>query len=121
VKIWKLPANGLNQDITEAQHTFDFGSDVVTKLSFHPTTSDLLAVGQRTKTLALYDLSQTQQVCEFKAEQHLSDIVSMTWNQDGTVLASSCKDKYLRLFDVRSADKLLAVRFYQMVLFYRHC
>ncbi|KAM4598732.1 coronin-7 [Polymixia lowei] len=67
---------------------------------FHPTSSGLLAVGA-TKAPLLLDTNR-QDTPLAVLEQHSDLLQSLSWKQDGSLLASSCKDKMLRVFDPRA-------------------
>ncbi|KAK5914056.1 hypothetical protein CgunFtcFv8_008523 [Champsocephalus gunnari] len=67
---------------------------------FHPTSSGLLAVGA-TKSPLIWDTSRPDTALAV-LEQHGDQLQSLSWKRDGSLLATSCKDKMLRVFDPRA-------------------
>ncbi|TMS15500.1 Coronin-7 [Larimichthys crocea] len=67
---------------------------------FHPTSSALLAVGSN-KSPLIWDTNR-QDAPLAVLEQHSDQLQSLSWKRDGSLLATSCKDKMLRVFDPRA-------------------
>ncbi|KAM9843793.1 coronin-7-like isoform 2-T2 [Aulostomus maculatus] len=99
VKLWRLCDPELEQP-SEPELTLHPGQGKLELLLFHPTSSGLLAVGA-TKSLLIWDTSR-QDAPLAALEQHSDQLQSLSWKQDGSLLASTCKDKMLRVFDPRA-------------------
>ncbi|KAF1379510.1 hypothetical protein PFLUV_G00176790 [Perca fluviatilis] len=99
VKLWRLCDPELQQP-SAPQLTLRPGQGRLELVLFHPTSSGLLAVGN-TKSPMIWDTSR-QDTPLAVLEQHGDQLQSMCWKQDGSLLASSCKDKMLRVFDPRA-------------------
>ncbi|XP_077590419.1 coronin-7-like isoform X1 [Stigmatopora nigra] len=67
---------------------------------FHPTAAGLLAVGAA-KCPMLWDVERPAAPLAVM-EEHGDQLQSLSWKQDGSLLASTCKDKMLRVFDPRA-------------------
>lgn len=99
VKLWRLRDPALEQP-AEAELTLHPGQGQLELVLFHPTSSGLLAVGS-TKSPLIWDTSRRDTPLAV-LEQHSDQLHSLSWKQDGSLLASSCKDKMLRVFDPRA-------------------
>ncbi|XP_070779150.1 coronin-7 [Enoplosus armatus] len=99
VKLWRLCDPELQQP-SSPELTLHPGQGRLELVLFHPTSSGLLAVGA-TKSLLIWDTS-CQDAPLAVLEQHSDQLQSLSWKQDGSLLASSCKDKMLRVFDPRA-------------------
>ncbi|KAF3700170.1 Coronin-7 [Channa argus] len=80
--------------------TLSPGQGKLELVHFHPTSSGLLAVST-SKSPTIWDTSR-QDAPLAVLEQHSDQLQSLSWKQDGSLLASSCKDKMLRVFDPRA-------------------
>lgn len=99
VKLWRL-CDPESAQPSEAEVTLHPGHGKLELVLFHPTTSGLLAVGATNSPL-VWDTSR-QDAPLAVLEQHSDQLQSLSWKQDGSLLASSCKDKMLRVFDPRA-------------------
>ncbi|XP_036794998.1 coronin-7-like [Oncorhynchus mykiss] len=102
VKLWRVCEPEQEQP-GGAEVTLCPGEGRLELVAFHPTSSGLLAVGS-TKTAQLWDTSRQQSPLA-ALEPHGDQLQSLSWKQDGSLLASSCKDKKLRVFDPRAQLK----------------
>ncbi|XP_072299410.1 coronin-7-like isoform X1 [Eucyclogobius newberryi] len=98
-KLWRLCDPELEQP-SEPELTLHPGKGKMELVLFHPTSSGLLALGATNSPL-LWDTSR-KDVPLAVLENHSDQLQSLSWKQDGSLLASSCKDKMLRVFDPRA-------------------
>ncbi|KAF3846347.1 hypothetical protein F7725_003425 [Dissostichus mawsoni] len=99
VKLWSLVDPELQQP-SSPELTLRPGQGRIELVLFHPTSSGLLAVGA-TKSPLIWDTSRPDTPLAV-LEQHGDQLQSLSWKRDGSLLASSCKDKMLRVFDPRA-------------------
>lgn len=99
VKLWRLCDPELQQP-SSPELTLRPGQGRLELVLFHPTSSSLLALGTTSSPL-IWDTSR-QDAPLAVLEQHSDQLQSLSWKQDGSLLASSCKDKMLRVFDPRA-------------------
>lgn len=109
IKVTVFPEEGLTGDITEAAATLEGHQKKVTFVHFHPTANNILASASHDYSVRIWDIQQQKQV--LINEDHNEAIQSMEWNENGSMIASSCKDKLIRIFDPRSKDTLKAQGF----------
>ncbi|XP_065362673.1 coronin-7 isoform X2 [Calliphora vicina] len=98
VKIWHIPEKGLETSLSDPECVFSHKQRRVETVGFHPTADGLLH-STSMGCVTLFDLTQQKEI--YSNNEHPEVIQSASWKQDGTVLATSCKDKYLRILDPR--------------------
>uniref|UniRef100_A0A667Z2I9 Coronin n=1 Tax=Myripristis murdjan TaxID=586833 RepID=A0A667Z2I9_9TELE len=99
MKLWRV-CDPEQEQPSEAELTLSPGQGRLELVLFHPTSSGLLALGAN-KCPLIWDTSR-QDAPLAVLEQHGDQLQSLSWKQDGSLLASSCKDKMLRVFDPRA-------------------
>lgn len=99
VKLWRL-CDPEQEQPGSPELTLRPGRGRLEVVHFHPTSSGLLAVSTA-KSPLIWDIS-CQDAPLAVLEQHSDQLQSLSWKQDGSLLASSCKDKMLRVFDPRA-------------------
>ncbi|XP_021932218.1 coronin-7 isoform X5 [Zootermopsis nevadensis] len=98
VKLWHIPEKGLEESLSNAECTFSHKQRRVETVCFHPTADFLLTTTSYT-TLTLWDISSEKEM--LSNAEHSDVIQSLSWKKDGTLLATSCKDKQVRILDPR--------------------
>lgn len=71
---------------------------------FHPTASHVLATASAEHSVKLWDLAMLDSPCTTLVG-HLDTIQSMAFNSTGTLLATTSRDRKLRLFDPRAGGE----------------
>ncbi|KAF4529652.1 hypothetical protein B566_EDAN017985 [Ephemera danica] len=102
VKLWHIPENGLEENLSEPECTFSHSQKRVETVTFHPTTDFLLTTSSY-RTIKLWDL-----ICEkeiYSSCEHGDVIQSLSWNYIGSSVATTCKDRQIRVLDPRT-DKV---------------
>lgn len=70
------------------------------QVMFHPTASNVLLSASTDLTVKIWDIEKGQERQEITG--HTEIIQSLSWNYNGSLIATTCRDKRLRIFDVRS-------------------
>lgn len=100
VHLWNIPDGGLTSNLTQATHKFSATDKRLLYVDFHPLASNVLVVGDAGKTVKLFDIETSQE--KISTDAHKAQITNVSWNNDGSLMTTSCKDKTLRVFDIRS-------------------
>lgn len=100
VMIWQIPQGGVASQITEPVQTLTGHKRNVGTANFNPVVSHLLATSSNDFSVKLWDVEKGNNV--ITVEGHTDIIQSVDWNYNGSQLASTCKDKKLRVFDPRT-------------------
>uniref|UniRef100_A0A1L8E5J6 Coronin n=1 Tax=Nyssomyia neivai TaxID=330878 RepID=A0A1L8E5J6_9DIPT len=103
VKIWHIPPKGLTTSITNPECTFSHKQRRIERVGFHPT-ADCLLHSTSAGTINLWDITVQEEA--FSNNEHPEVIQSLSWKKDGTVLATTCKDKMIRVVDPRANNPI---------------
>jgi len=99
-KIWGIPDGGLKETLTEPLQTLNGHRRKVGTARFHPTANNILATSSTDFAVKVWDIEKGKDVLSVDA-QHSDIINSCEWNFNGSLLATSCKDKKIRVIDPR--------------------
>lgn len=110
INIWKIEESlfeGWGEDGWEAEDIspvarLNAGGRKVGQVLFHPTASSLLTSASGDHLVRLWDIEKGQDSASITLNGHKDSIQGLTWNAVGTVLATTCRDKKLRLYDPRA-------------------
>ncbi|KDO23448.1 hypothetical protein SPRG_11375 [Saprolegnia parasitica CBS 223.65] len=103
LKVWGIPEGGLTETMTEPLVDLTGHGRKVTLTYFHPTASNVLASTSADYTVRLWDIEKGSQIVNM--EHNTENLVQdMAWNWTGSTLATTCKDKVVRLYDARSGQ-----------------
>ncbi|CAO3675737.1 unnamed protein product [Rhizopus stolonifer] len=101
VMIWSIPEEYTDEmvEVTPILKLSGHGRKVGQVL-FHPTAENVLASASTDLTIKLWDIEKGIERQEITG--HTEIIQDMSWNYNGSLLATTCRDKRLRIFDVRA-------------------
>ncbi|XP_017876072.1 coronin-7 isoform X2 [Ceratina calcarata] len=100
VKLWHIPEAGLEEPLVNPECTFSHRQRRVEVVCWHPSAEHLLTTVSY-MNLSLWDVLSQQEL--FSNNEHGDVIQSLSWKQDGVLLATSCKDKQVRIIDPRAS------------------
>jgi len=99
VKISRIPEQPLAVQ-SDCLTTLAGHDKKVVCINFHPTASNVLASGGFDHKVKIFDCEAGSAVLSYD-DQHRDALNHIRWNYDGSMLATTAKDKMLRLFDPR--------------------
>uniref|UniRef100_A0A3B4G0A9 Coronin n=1 Tax=Pundamilia nyererei TaxID=303518 RepID=A0A3B4G0A9_9CICH len=102
--IWEIPEGGLRRNMMEAVLELYGHSRRVGLIEWHPTSSGILFSAGYDYKILIWNLEIGEPVKMIDC--HTDVILSMSFNTDGSLLATSCKDKKLRVIEPRSGRVL---------------
>lgn len=104
IKVWQIPEEGVTEGMTEAAGSLDGHIKTVTLLRAHPTASNVLASAGKKPCVKIWDVEK----CEDKIT--LDDfggfVQDMNWNYNGSLLATTSKDKMTKVWDPRAGKAI---------------
>lgn len=100
VMVWSIPEGGLKEQLSQPTVTLSGHGRKVGGVLFHPTAENLLASYSFDLTVKLWDVEKGVERQELSG--HIDSIQSICYNYNGNLMATTCKDKKLRVFDIRS-------------------
>uniref|UniRef100_A0A9J7XBF8 Coronin 2B n=1 Tax=Cyprinus carpio carpio TaxID=630221 RepID=A0A9J7XBF8_CYPCA len=109
VRIWEVPDDGLRRNLTESVLELYGHSRRVGLIEWHPTTSGILFSAGYDYKILIWNLEIGEPVKMIDC--HTDVILCMSFNTEGSLLATSCKDKKLRVIEPRSGKVLQEANF----------
>ncbi|XP_075063663.1 coronin-2B isoform X1 [Mixophyes fleayi] len=104
VRIWEIPDDGLKGNMTEAVLELYGHSRRVGLIEWHPTANNILFSAGYDYKILIWNLDDGEAVKMIDC--HTDVILCMSFNTDGSLLATTCKDKKLRVLEPRSGRVL---------------
>ncbi|XP_040132173.1 coronin-2B isoform X1 [Ictidomys tridecemlineatus] len=104
VRIWEIPEGGLKRNMTEALLELHGHSRRVGLVEWHPTTNNILFSAGYDYKVLIWNLDVGEPVKMIDC--HTDVILCMSFNTDGSLLTTTCKDKKLRVIEPRSGRVL---------------
>jgi len=102
LKISIIPDGGLKATQSTAAATLSGHEKKVTAVTWHPTTNNVLASAAFDRTVKVWDVESQQAIYSPLDGVHGEAVQHISWNRNGSLLATACKDKVHRVFDPRS-------------------
>lgn len=102
VMVWNIPEAGLTETMSTPSLVLDGHTRKVGSVLFHPTAENVLASSSTDGTIRFWDINSGQ--TRAQAEGFPDVINSISYNYNGSQLAATCKDKKLRLIEVRTGS-----------------
>jgi coronin-1B/1C/6 len=100
-KVWNIPEEGLKDNMTEAVQVLIGHKRKVGTIAFNPVANNILVTSAADFMVKVWDIQKGQ--AAFTLENEHTDLISsVQWAPNGSLLASVCKDKKLRVIDPRS-------------------
>jgi len=99
-KIWGIPEGGLKENMTEPLQTLSGHKRKVGSVKFSPTANNILATTSTDYSVKIWDIERGKDVLSVDG-QHADIIQSADWNRNGSLIATSSKDKKIRVVDPR--------------------
>ncbi|KAK7096473.1 hypothetical protein V1264_005768 [Littorina saxatilis] len=100
VKLWQIPKDGLVMPLTEWWVDLHGHSRRVGYLEWHPTAENILLSAGYDYKCIVWNVEQAEPVNI--VDCHRDTIFSISWNRDGSLFATTSKDKKLRTIDPRT-------------------
>jgi len=113
IKIWEIPEGGLESNLVTPLITLPKQNKRITGTYFHPSVDSLFISTTLDYNIDLWDLSSgggdsSQVITKLQGNEDI--IMSLSWNtwSGGNLLASSSRDKKMRIYDPRSSTSPIA-------------
>eukprot|EP00301_Raphidiophrys_heterophryoidea_P002402 c11119_g1_i1.p1 GENE.c11119_g1_i1~~c11119_g1_i1.p1 ORF type:complete len:448 (+),score=102.33 c11119_g1_i1:44-1345(+) len=101
VKIWQIPEGGVEQDISDPLVSLDGHQKKVHIVDYHPTANNILISASHDQTVKIWDVVKATAAKSF--DDLFPEITwSVSWNKQGSLFVSTCKDKNVRIVDPRA-------------------
>ncbi|KAM4808719.1 coronin-2A [Rhinophrynus dorsalis] len=104
VKIWDIPKHGLSKSLTEARKELLGHSRRVGLIEWHPTASNIILSTGYDYKIMIWNIDNDEPTIYNPVRTidcHKDVVLSLSFNTDGSLLATSCKDRKIRIIDPR--------------------
>lgn len=106
IKVWHVPEDGLSMDLDEYLVDLRGHTRKVNIIRWHPCAEGVIASAAYDSEVRIWDIVDDREAATI-LKGHPDIIFSLSFNYNGSLLASTCKDKKIRVIDPR-AGKLVA-------------
>ncbi|KFP24544.1 Coronin-2A [Colius striatus] len=109
VKIWDIPKHLLTTNITSPKKELLGHVRKVGLIEWHPTANNILFSSGYDYKIMIWNLDTKEVVVSNPVkilDAHRDVVLSMSFNTDGSLLATACRDKKIRLIDPRAGTVL---------------
>ncbi|XP_065518993.1 coronin-2A isoform X2 [Lathamus discolor] len=109
VKIWEIPKPLLTKTITSPKKELLGHVRRVGLIEWHPTANNILFSSGYDYKIMIWNLDTTKTVISNPVKilnAHRDVVLSMSFNTDGSLLATACRDRKIRLIDPRAGTVL---------------
>lgn len=105
VSVWRLGERGPVVDQTPEVTIENAHDKRMISIVWHPLASNVLLTTSVDKTIKFWDIGQGgSERLRLDESIHKDHVTSISWNYEGTVMATSSRDKKLRIIDPRSGN-----------------
>ncbi|KAM9329636.1 coronin-2A [Gastrophryne carolinensis] len=102
IKIWDIPKPYLTKNLTNARKELVGHARRVSLVEWHPTASNIIFSTAYDYKILIWNIDNDEPVIYSPVraiECHKDVILSMSFNTDGSLFATSCKDRKIRIID----------------------
>lgn len=104
VRIWAIPTGGLTEPLRDEVVKLVRHEKRALLVSWHPTAEHILATAGADNMIFIWKVDSSEVLNEITCHSDLP--LSISWNWDGSAMATTCKDKSLRVIDPRTGEVL---------------
>ncbi|ESO90954.1 hypothetical protein LOTGIDRAFT_122357 [Lottia gigantea] len=101
IKLWEIPNGGLHSNLSDWLVDLHGHTRKVTYMDWHPSVENILLSASLDYKCVVWNVEQAEPVNIIDC--HNDTIFSLSWNNDGSLFSTTCKDKHLRIIDPRMA------------------
>ena len=107
VKLWEIPQGGLTKDLNEELQNFTGHARKVSFVNFNPVCSDLIGSASFDNSVQVWNMLKSETISKCNLAEYPT---SMGWNNNGSLIACTSKDKHIYVFDPRANNIIVKVK-----------
>uniref|UniRef100_A0AAQ6ADZ5 Coronin n=1 Tax=Amphiprion ocellaris TaxID=80972 RepID=A0AAQ6ADZ5_AMPOC len=100
VMVWQIPENGLVTSMSEPVVVLEGHSKRVGIITWHPTARNVLLSAGCDNQIIIWNVGTGEAMISLE-DMHPDVIYNVSWNRNGSLICTSCKDKSIRVIDPR--------------------
>ena len=103
VKLWKIPEEGLKEDITNDAQTYTGHKRKVSLVAFNPLAADVIASSSVDYSIQVWNMikSEVYSLCKIHGAP-----TSLDWNENGSLIGATDSGKKITIFDPRANKEI---------------
>ena len=101
IRVWQIPEGGLTSNLTECMVELTGHKRKVLHIEWHPTAENVMISAGFDHLVIVWDISASAPILNI-ISCHIDMIYSLAINRDGSLIATTSKDKKLRVIEPRS-------------------
>lgn len=101
VRVWCIPDGGLNQALTEPAAELVGHERRVGMVLWHPSAQNILLSSGSDNRIIIWDVGTAEAITVI---EHPDLAFHCAWSWDGSRLATTCKDRKVRIYDARTGE-----------------
>uniref|UniRef100_A0A9L0JQ98 Coronin n=1 Tax=Equus asinus TaxID=9793 RepID=A0A9L0JQ98_EQUAS len=99
-QVWQIPENGLAAPLTEPVVVLEGHTKRVGIITWHPTARNVLLSAGCDNVVLIWNVGTAEELYRLDS-LHPDLIYNVSWNHNGSLFCSACKDKSVRIIDPR--------------------
>lgn len=99
VRLWRIPEEGITEDRKVEDQAYTGHSLRPAFVEFHPLADDVIASASLDNTLQIWNMRKSEQYTTLDIDK---EPWSLDWNEGGTLIGVTTKDRHVKLFDPRA-------------------
>jgi len=105
LKLTVLPEDGSFDKLESSNVTLEGHTKKLAMIHFHPTASNVIGSIAFDNTCKIWDVEHSKEFINF--DDHTDLPQSFEWNDTGSLIATACKDKLIRILDPRVKSSVI--------------
>jgi coronin-1B/1C/6 len=101
VRVWCIPDGGLTDNLTEPAAELIGHQRRVGMVAWHPSAQNILLSAGSDNRIIIWDVGTAEAVTVI---EHPDFAFHCAWNWDGSKVATTCKDRKVRIYDARTGE-----------------
>ncbi|XP_043924337.1 coronin-1C isoform X2 [Protopterus annectens] len=103
VMVWQIPENGLAHSLTEPAVILEGHSKRVGIVAWHPSARNVLLSAGCDNVIIIWNVGTGEPLITLD-DIHPDMIYNVSWNRNGSLICTACKDKKVRVIDPRRQE-----------------
>ncbi|XP_067465863.1 uncharacterized protein [Thunnus thynnus] len=103
VMVWQIPENGLVTSMSEPVVVLEGHSKRVGIITWHPTARNVLLSAGCDNQIIIWNVGTGEAMITLE-DMHPDVIYNVSWNRNGSLICTACKDKAIRVIDPRKEE-----------------
>uniref|UniRef100_A0A8D1BZ38 Coronin n=1 Tax=Sus scrofa TaxID=9823 RepID=A0A8D1BZ38_PIG len=99
-QVWQIPEHGLTSPLTEPVVVLEGHTKRVGIITWHPTARNVLLSAGCDNVVLIWNVGTAEELYRLDS-LHPDLIYNISWNRNGSLFCSACKDKSVRVIDPR--------------------